>query len=442
MKILSLVAALIFMAFDAGAVNTFNVDANGNVSATSLNTTNLSAGSAAVSGTFTATGGLVNVGNVSATGNLSVTTINGSVPVFSGSPSWYVITNIPTVLQNISNTTGSVSITTLTASALVSAPYLLASKSVSWTDGSYINSTAGLMKSQAAGSRFDNVDGADWYLGSPAARMNLLNSGADCAGAAGVICLGGIVSLTTLNVTGLVRVTSNTAGLAGTISATNSYALSVSGSTGTFGSIGAGPLTASGLMTAQAGLTVTGAVTATTTIQSGGLLTASAGVNVTGAVTATTTLQAATVSATTGLYAKAISVTNLALLGTVSTTGVVSTTGTFSQVVHEGVVNQDATSSPTTLNLGTASLVSGSITTNTTVAFSGSIPTTAQVVLWKVTQDGTGGRVITWPANARFSGNTAPTVTTTANTNTLFTLAPLPGSANILVTMPATGVSN
>lgn len=68
-----------------------------------------------VSGPVTATGGLLNTANISATGNLSVTTINGAIPVFGGAPSWYTVTSIPTVIQNISNSTGSVTVTSVAA---------------------------------------------------------------------------------------------------------------------------------------------------------------------------------------------------------------------------------------------------------------------------------------------------------------------------------------
>lgn len=252
-----------------------------------------------------------------------------------------------------------------------------------------------------------------------------------------------------------------------------------------------------GLLTALAGVNVTGAVTATTTLQSGGLLTALAGVNVTGAITATTSIQGAIVSATNALYAKQISATNISAstisastyavdtstvasnsqvmyisgtamdgaLGicydrvqnftyfgvptggscpannTVSTTLQVSGTTTTNNM-REGITTLSASASPTVINMGLTTMVSMSIITNTTISLTNANNVLANVVVLKSTQDATGGRAITWPANARFSGNTSPTINTTANTSSLFTLTPLPGSANILVTMPATGVSN
>jgi len=42
-------------------------------------------------------------------------------------------------------------------------------------------------------------------------------------------------------------------------------------------------------------------------------------------------------------------------------------------------------------------------------------PVGGQVVIMEVTQDATGSRTITWPANVSWAGGTAPTLTTTAS---------------------------
>lgn len=142
-------------------------------------------------------------------------------------PSWTAIGGVAPGVANISNSSGFVSVTGVTASGLVSAPYLLASKSVSFTGGSYINDNGGTFLLQSQFNRYDNPNGGDMYEGNPAARMILLNGGTDCAGAAGVICAAGILSATDIRITGLLRVTSGT----GTISATNGYFNKVSATT-------------------------------------------------------------------------------------------------------------------------------------------------------------------------------------------------------------------
>lgn len=288
------------------------VNVAGTVSATGLQ----------VAGTVTVTAGLLNTANISATGNLSVTTINGSVPIFSGAPSWYSITAVPTVLQNISNSTGSVTVTSINAA---------------------------------------------------------------------------VATLT---------------------------------------SIGAGSLTASGIVSAN----VLDSFILSTTAINGSNATLTGGLT-TGSIAASGIVSAAILSGT-SLYTLNISNSAGLLTGTLSSTGVVSASSGYANVMHEGVLAVDATSASTALNLSIATLISSTISSNTTVAFSGGIPTTAQVVLWKVCQDTTGGRTINYPATARFNANTSPTLTTTGLTCSLLTLSPLPGSANILVGSAATGVSN
>lgn len=85
------------------------VSASGSISLTNLDVATLLRGTA-----------------VSVTGNISVSTINGSVPTFSGSPSWYTVTNIPVYVQNVSNS-GNLAVTNLGASAAITATNITAS---------------------------------------------------------------------------------------------------------------------------------------------------------------------------------------------------------------------------------------------------------------------------------------------------------------------------
>lgn len=329
------------------AANAFNVDANGNVSATSLVTL-----------------------AVSITGNLSTSTINGLVPSFSGSPSWTSIVGVPAGVVNISNSTGSITVTTVSASA--------------YTGGSL--TASGVVSANTLDSFFI--------------------SGTSIAGVSG--------NFSGLTINGTLSMT----GATNTITATNVYASSVSSTVGTFGSIGSGPQTASGLITAQAGLTVTGAITATTSIQG------------------------ATISATTALYTAAISASGLASLNTVSTSGVVSNSATYSNYMREGLLAVTASTATTFIPLNVATGISLTLTSNTTISFTNVANAQANVAVMKIEEDSTGGRALTWPANARYNGNVTPTLTTTANTFSQCTAAPIPGSINILIGCPATGVSN
>jgi len=57
---------------------------------------------------------------------------------------------------------------------------------------------------------------------------------------------------------------------------------------------------------------------------------------------------------------------------------------------------------------------------NTTVAFSN--PWVGEVVHIGIQQDGTGSRTVTWPSNIKWTGGSAPTLTTTASKTDFFTL--------------------
>lgn len=476
------------MTTQALAANAFNVDASGNVSAASLVTL-----------------------AVSVTGNISTTTINGSVPSFSGSPSWTSIVGVPAGVTNISNSSGSVTATAFTASRFnttntntfvnggstaFSGDYttglgyqsLLAIVSGTQNTGvgalslssatgqrtganvgvgyaslftlgfaNTISSTKNIGIGAGAGTNLQsgdnnivigatqdlfsnaasnqlNIGGAIWgNIGPGVSNTNRIGvnvqspttslevsgtvSATSLAGTLATAAQGNVTSLGTL--TGLtVNGTLTMTGATNTITATNVYAGSVSGTTGTFGSIGSGPLTASGLITAQAGLTVTGAITATTSIQG------------------------ATISATTALYTAAISASGLANLNTVSSSGFVSNSATYSNYMREGILAITASTPTTAVPLNVATGISLTLTSNTTISFTNPNNAQANVAVMKITQDSTGGRTLTWPAGTRFNSNVTPTLTTTASTFSECTASPVFGSTNILIVCPATGVSN
>lgn len=59
--------------------------------------------------------------------------------------------------------------------------------------------------------------------------------------------------------------------------------------------------------------------------------------------------------------------------------------------------------------------VNTTLTENTTLTLSNPSPTGNRcLVMWKITQDGTGSRTVTWPASVKWASGAAPTLTTTA----------------------------
>ena len=93
----------------------------------------------------------------------------------------------------------------------------------------------------------------------------------------------------------------------------------------------------------------------------------------------------------------------------------------------------------------TLSLASGNVVTCTLVgAVSFTFPSTtlltsqAAFLTIHTTQDGTGGRVITWPASVVWGSGSAPTVTTTAGAKSLFTFFTIDQGATWLGVMSGT----
>jgi hypothetical protein len=70
--------------------------------------------------------------------------------------------------------------------------------------------------------------------------------------------------------------------------------------------------------------------------------------------------------------------------------------------------------------------MSMTLTGNVTFTFSNLRVGTTYVLL--ITQDGTGGRTITWPSGLRWPGGSAPSINTTASRLSLVTITPISGS--------------
>ncbi len=68
-----------------------------------------------------------------------------------------------------------------------------------------------------------------------------------------------------------------------------------------------------------------------------------------------------------------------------------------------------------TINLANGNVVSVTLAGATTFTFTGATASTACSFGLYLTQDATGGRTVTWPASVKWSGATAPTLSTGAN---------------------------
>ena len=300
---------------------------------------------------------------------------------------------------------------------------------------SYFNTT-GLTTAAISASGVLNVGGA------VSASLGVLSGGLLTA-AAGVSVTGAVTLTTTL--TGATLISTSAGGI---VTATVVNAKNISGTSiaGTITTAAQPNITSLGTLTSISDsgvLNVAGAVSMSSGVFSGGLLTAGAGVSASGYITASTAVSAPTVSATgAGLYTTNISASGASLVNTISSTGQVSASSTYTNYIREGVLAVNATTATTMINLGLATMISTTISSNTTISFTGANFATAQVVVHKICQDSTGTRTLNYPTNTRFNTNTSPTLTTTGSTCTVLTYTPLPGSANILVTAPATGVSN
>lgn len=90
-------------------------------------------------------------------------------------------------------------------------------------------------------------------------------------------------------------------------------------------------------------------------------------------------------------------------------------------VVSTGVPQTVAASTAaTTIDFASGDIVTLNLTASTTLTLSN--PITGLFYFIKAVQDATGSRIITWPATVKWSGGTAPTLTTTASKTDLITL--------------------
>lgn len=88
----------------------------------------------------------------------------------------------------------------------------------------------------------------------------------------------------------------------------------------------------------------------------------------------------------------------------------------------EVVASVSSSSNTTTLNLNNARVFTTTLTENTTIAFSNVPADNATSITIVFTQDGTGGRTVSWPASVEWAGGSAPTITSSANAVDVVTL--------------------
>jgi len=83
----------------------------------------------------------------------------------------------------------------------------------------------------------------------------------------------------------------------------------------------------------------------------------------------------------------------------------------------------EASSTTITIDLVDGNHVFTTLAHNTTLTLSNPSPTGNRCfVTWEITQDGTGSRLVTWPASVKWNAGSAPTLTTTAGGVDIITL--------------------
>lgn len=353
------------------------------------------------------------------------------------SPTWYSIQNIPTVIQNISNSTGSVSVSTVSAT-LVSGPQNNVTRMTGLTE---VSVTGNVSVTTINGVVPTFGGSPSWYDISniPTQVQGVSDSGSifmeevsatRLYGASISGSLTGIVltssqpnitsvgTLTGLTVSGAVTATGSLLNVSNVSATGNLSVTTINGSIPVFGG-------------APSWYTIT-AIPGPVQAVSNGTTLNMASIGVTGTVTATTV-------SSTALNSTYVSTTQI-FTGTISTTGFVSNSATYSNYMREGKLIVAATTATTVLNFGLATEFYVNMTSSTTISTTNVNFTHANVAVVIACQDGSGGRVITWPTNARFSLSISPTQVTTANTCSRYNMTPVSGTL-IWVEGGARGVS-
>lgn len=109
--------------------------------------------------------------------------------------------------------------------------------------------------------------------------------------------------------------------------------------------------------------------------------------------------------------------------------GALAHTGGTLTSYRETVVSANSTASYA-MNCSTANIFNLTLTANCTLSFT-NIPSGVSFgVTLALKQDATGSRTVTWPANTRWSGGTAPSLTTTAGKTDFVSMVTLDAGSN------------
>lgn len=94
---------------------------------------------------------------------------------------------------------------------------------------------------------------------------------------------------------------------------------------------------------------------------------------------------------------------------------------------REKTYSATATTSSTTVDLVNGNSQVLTLASSTTLTLSGATAGTSCTISLHIVQDGTGGRVITWPASVKWPGGSAPSLSTAAGAHDLVVLETLDG---------------
>ena len=149
-----------------------------------------------------------------------------------------------------------------------------------------------------------------------------------------------------------------------------------------------------------------------------GILTATAS-NIAGIVTSNVSgINVAGIVTATSFFGNGSGLTGVGIgsTGSINTTGIVTATSFNGNLNYtEKVSNLGSTGVSTTINLADGNVFTATLTGNCTFTFNTGVATGAASFTLILTNDGTAGRSIVWPASVKWPNNVTPVRTTTAN---------------------------
>jgi len=253
------------------------------------------------------------------------------------------------------------------------------------------------------------------------------NKTTDTLSVAGVVTVGTAVTVNSsgITVTGVITATSFVGALTGNVTGNvTGNATGLSGTPNiTVGTIAATSLNASGVVTASS---FVGDGSGLTNLPGGGgggssqWITTSAGIHTLSNVGIGTTDPQATLQVGAGTSVIVVTGIGSVGIGTTNPTSKLDLAGnTFSGPEIKNYTETTSalgnTGSAITINLENANVFTATLTDNCTFTFTTGVTTGTASFTLILTNDGTAGRSITWPATVKYPNNTTPLRTTTAN---------------------------